>query len=404
MKGEVPTGRETSESSTGSRCSFADTTSCTPDGGDRPPPPPPPPNRSHTQKQPARQTHSQQEQQHATRAPPQKRGGREEQQITLDMLKEVLAAERTKDRQHLAQSLHAVKGDMDQIRTRMDSVEEGVTQQMHSTLAMLTKITNNYDDQARSLADLKLGQKGMEERIAALEKQPAGSVWVRWIDLKLLAKATRRPLPEVEEAWLPRQAHLPAGEKALLFPTCLACGGHAAPHKFCKHFMGLLVQSDRGGTQTRQVLFLDVDGVLHPIQARHPRQQFVNGCLALVADVVKATGAAICLSTAWRLDPQARKFVEGKLQDFGLGPPVGRTPNLAQFHRSREILAWVHKFKPATWVALDDWPLIEEEPKMQGHFVQSRPRYGLQPDTAQKVVELFKLQQQHIKCQPLARG
>lgn len=24
-----------------------------------------------------------------------------------------------------------------------------------------------------------------------------------------------------------------------------------------------------------------------------------------------------------------------------LGPPVGRTPNLAQFHRSREILAWV---------------------------------------------------------------
>mmetsp|Transcript_32065 Transcript_32065/g.76543 ORF Transcript_32065/g.76543 Transcript_32065/m.76543 type:complete len:244 (+) Transcript_32065:23-754(+) len=152
------------------------------------------------------------------------------------------------------------------------------------------------------------------------------------------------------------------------------------------------------------VLFLDVDGVLHPIQARHPRQQFVNGCLALVADVVKATGAAICLSTAWRLDPQARKFVEGKLQDFGLGPPVGRTPNLAQFHRSREILAWVHKFKPATWVALDDWPLIEEEPKMQGHFVQSRPRYGLQPDTAQKVVELFKLQQQHIKCQPLARG
>mmetsp|Transcript_45254 Transcript_45254/g.105900 ORF Transcript_45254/g.105900 Transcript_45254/m.105900 type:complete len:246 (-) Transcript_45254:50-787(-) len=152
------------------------------------------------------------------------------------------------------------------------------------------------------------------------------------------------------------------------------------------------------------VLFLDVDGVLHPVQARHPRQQFVNGCLALVADVVKATGAAICLSTAWRLDPQARKFVEGKLRDFGLGPPVGRTPNLAQFHRSREILAWVQKFKPATWVALDDWPLIEEEPKMQGHFVQSRPRYGLQPDTAQKVVELFKLQQQHIKCQPLARG
>ena len=65
---------------------------------------------------------------------------------------------------------------MDLIRTRMSTVEEGVTQQMHSTLAMLTKITNNYDDQARSLAELKMGEQGMEERIAALEKQPAGSV------------------------------------------------------------------------------------------------------------------------------------------------------------------------------------------------------------------------------------
>lgn len=147
------------------------------------------------------------------------------------------------------------------------------------------------------------------------------------------------------------------------------------------------------------VLFLDVDGVLHPVQARHPRQQFATGCLALVADVVKATGAAICLSTAWRLDPSARRFVEEKLREFGLGPPIGRTPNLAQFHRSREILAWVTKFKPSTWVALDDWPLNEEDSKMHGHFVQSRPRFGLQPDTAQRVVELFKAQQQRLKSQ-----
>eukprot|EP00913_Durusdinium_trenchii_P004071 g3772.t1 len=107
------------------------------------------------------------------------------------------------------------------------------------------------------------------------------------------------------------------------------------------------------------VLFLDVDGVLHPVQARHPRQQFSTNCLALVAEVVKATGASICLSTAWRLDPSARRFVEEKLREVGLGPPVGRTPNLAQFHRSREILAWVTRFKPSTWVALDDWPLNE---------------------------------------------
>ena len=107
---------------------------------------------------------------------PQKRGRKEEQQLTLDMLKEVLAAERTKDRQHLADSLHEVKGDMDKIRSRMDAVEGGVTQQMHSTLAMLTKITNNYDDQAKTLSELRMGQQSMEDRIAVLEKQPMGSV------------------------------------------------------------------------------------------------------------------------------------------------------------------------------------------------------------------------------------
>ena len=108
---------------------------------------------------------------------PQKRGRKtEQQQLTLDMLKEVLAAERTKDRAHLADSLSAMKGDMEQIRTRVDAVEGGVAQQMQTTLAMLTKITSNYDDQAQSLAELREGQRGMEDRIAALEKQPAGSV------------------------------------------------------------------------------------------------------------------------------------------------------------------------------------------------------------------------------------
>ena len=56
---------------------------------------------------------------------PQKKGRKNDQNITLDMLKKVLAAERTKDRAHLSQSLQEVKGDIDQLRTRMDSVEGG---------------------------------------------------------------------------------------------------------------------------------------------------------------------------------------------------------------------------------------------------------------------------------------
>ena len=43
---------------------------------------------------------------------------------------------------------------------------------MNNTLAMLTRITNNYDVQAAALTDLQEGQRGMEQRLQALEKQP----------------------------------------------------------------------------------------------------------------------------------------------------------------------------------------------------------------------------------------
>ena len=53
---------------------------------------------------------------------------------------------------------------------------------------------------------------GAHKISSATAEQPkdAQKAGAGWIDLKLLAKATRRPLPEVEEAWLPRQALLRA--------------------------------------------------------------------------------------------------------------------------------------------------------------------------------------------------
>eukprot|EP00928_Gymnodinium_smaydae_P089351 TRINITY_DN73329_c0_g1_i1.p1 TRINITY_DN73329_c0_g1~~TRINITY_DN73329_c0_g1_i1.p1 ORF type:complete len:325 (-),score=83.72 TRINITY_DN73329_c0_g1_i1:93-1001(-) len=140
------------------------------------------------------------------------------------------------------------------------------------------------------------------------------------------------------------------------------------------------------------VLFLDVDGVLHPTTAKHPRQQFLSSCMSLLREVLDATGASIVLSTAWRLHPDARRELGAKLAEHGLPPFVSRTPSLAQFHRAKEILAWVKKHKPLTWVSVDDWPLLEETKEVQGHFVQTRPRYGLLPDSADQIIELFSLQ------------
>lgn len=144
------------------------------------------------------------------------------------------------------------------------------------------------------------------------------------------------------------------------------------------------------------VLFLDVDGVLHPMQVRHPRLQFQRSCMELLAEVVEKSGAAIVLSTAWRLDVGARRAVAEKLQEFGIPVFVSRTPSIAQFQRAREILAWVKKFRPITWVAVDDWPLLQENEILSGHFVQTDPRNGMRRDKADLILQLFQQQKEKV--------
>ena len=142
------------------------------------------------------------------------------------------------------------------------------------------------------------------------------------------------------------------------------------------------------------VVFLDVDGVLHPTTIKNERMQFNPACMELLRVLLEKTGAAIVLSTTWRLHKEGRAALAAKLEEHGLPKFVSRTPSIAQFQRPREILAWCEKHRPKTWVALDDWPL-HEDPKMPaGHFVHVRTKYGLQPDTAAKCLELFQAQQQ----------
>lgn len=145
------------------------------------------------------------------------------------------------------------------------------------------------------------------------------------------------------------------------------------------------------------VLFLDVDGVLHPTTIRHPRQQFQKSCMMLLKEVQAKTHATIVLSTAWREHADARKEVADRLFEYGLPPFVSKTPSIARFRRSREILAWVKKYRPATWVAVDDLPLLEENEEMRNHFVQTQPNFGLRNNTADQIVHLFELQRKHLE-------
>lgn len=147
------------------------------------------------------------------------------------------------------------------------------------------------------------------------------------------------------------------------------------------------------------VLFLDVDGVLHPPNPRHERLQFRTSCMELLRDVLQQTGAKIVLSTTWRLNEGARDHLARKLAEHGCPSFVSKTPSIAQFQRPKEILSWVGTYQPVRWVAVDDWPL-HEDVRMAQHFVQTRPRHGLEPDTAGRIISLFSKQHEANDIRP----
>ena len=62
------------------------------------------------------------------------------------------------------------------------------------------------------------------------------------------------------------------------------------------------------------------------------------------------------------INEEGRAAVAAKLAEYGIPPFVSRTPCIAQFQRPREIMAWVAKHRPRTWVALDactDHPFVD---------------------------------------------
>ena len=155
------------------------------------------------------------------------------------------------------------------------------------------------------------------------------------------------------------------------------------------------------------VLFLDVDGVLHPPNPRHSRLMFRTSCMDVLRDVLTEVGAKVVLSTTWRLTEGPRNTLACKLIQHGCPSFVSRTPNIAQFQRPKEILAWVDRYRPATWVAVDDWPLLEDEanaPRMRGHFVQTKGRHGLLPENAERIKALFAEQRAALVGDSLSSG
>lgn len=132
------------------------------------------------------------------------------------------------------------------------------------------------------------------------------------------------------------------------------------------------------------VVFLDVDGVLHPLRGN---DLFVERCVQALEQIVLESNATIILSSAWRLNPRAATTVNTFLKRRGLSGIADKTPNLNPpgcFYvpREEEIIDWLRRHPEVEhWVAIDDMDLASVQSShvklMQAHFVKTNSNTGL---------------------------
>ncbi|MFP5382592.1 MAG: HAD domain-containing protein [Gammaproteobacteria bacterium] len=121
------------------------------------------------------------------------------------------------------------------------------------------------------------------------------------------------------------------------------------------------------------IVFLDFDGVLHPLEARD-HERFKPDAIRSVNSILDELGANIVLSTAWRIDFGIEKF-----NPWFKGRILGATPiqelNLKlENPRFHEVMAFLRhrEWLNVPWIAIDD---------KRGHFPVWSPAYITDPKT-----------------------
>ena len=138
----------------------------------------------------------------------------------------------------------------------------------------------------------------------------------------------------------------------------------------------------------KKIIFLDVDGVLHPLNEKHlPKGvplsalvergendecgfpvlegEFIERCMYALKKIVDGSGADIVLSSTWREDKCGRDAVNEQLEKYGIKPAIGYTPMLSgcfDRRRAKEIFSWIvkHEFF-GNFLILDDSDIFNEE-------------------------------------------
>jgi hypothetical protein len=130
-----------------------------------------------------------------------------------------------------------------------------------------------------------------------------------------------------------------------------------------------------------RVIFLDIDGVMNSVATRPEHRHGLVSWLdpanvAVLNQIVEATGAVIVVSSTWRL---AMPFAELRANFRAAGcvaEIVDVTPDIAARERVREIVAWLARQSepPRRYAIIDDDFYMDELP---GKLVRTSKLHGL---------------------------
>lgn len=137
-----------------------------------------------------------------------------------------------------------------------------------------------------------------------------------------------------------------------------------------------------------RVLFLDVDGVLHPDTANSELRYFHEPCMQHLKWVVERTGCELVLSSSWRVDPSKERLLALKLAQHGLPAIQCKTRGGSGDETARHqlIAEWVASHDVGNWVAVDD--LRSLAPRLgDSHVVETDGRTGLTGRSAAALAE-----------------
>ncbi len=134
-----------------------------------------------------------------------------------------------------------------------------------------------------------------------------------------------------------------------------------------------------------KVVFLDIDGVMntYDLVRSHGFDYIDRSLVALLATVVRDTGAEMVLSSFWRLDPKDRLLVDLALKEFGMFV-YDKTPSLSG-PRANEIKSWL-----AANTQVEKYAILDDDEDagvgMEHSFFQTSAEIGLTSEIVSRVI------------------